>query len=60
MRITISTDDGLVYDTFTVDAKNTRLGWMLTDSEGDPVTLDEALEAAAAWVETETAQVVQR
>ena len=60
MKVTITADDGTVYDTFTVDCRNTRLGWVLTDSTGDPVTVDEALSNAAEWVEKETGEVVQR
>lgn len=62
MKLTITDDDGTVYDTFRVHMKHTRLGWLLTDSTApnDLVTVEEALDAAAAWVEKEAGEVVQQ
>lgn len=60
MKITITSNDGEVYDTFEVEYKHTRMGWQLKDSTGDPVTLDEALDDAAEWAEKEKQEVIQR
>ena len=60
MKLTITSDDGTVYDVFKVDHKNSRMGWLLTDSTGEPLTIEEALDNAAEWVELENGEVIQR